>query len=71
LKANHVDRGLTQRPQPSNAVFRALAVRDDGIWDVSLQSVPYDGSRLLRDYEKRKVPARGTILRIFHGVSHM
>jgi len=27
LKANHVDRGLTQRPQPSNAVFRVLADR--------------------------------------------
>ncbi len=27
MKANHVDRGLTQRPQPSNAVFRVLADR--------------------------------------------
>lgn len=63
----YVNPGALGCNAPGQARYAVLTVQDDGPWDVSLRSVPYDARGLLDDYERRQVPARATILRIFHG----
>lgn len=66
-RARYVNPGALGCNALGQARIAILAVQDDGRWDVSLRAVPYDASGLLPDYEERDVPARETILRIFHG----
>ncbi|MBA3377681.1 MAG: metallophosphoesterase family protein [Chloroflexia bacterium] len=65
--ARYVNPGALGCNAPGEARFAVLTVQDDGTWDVSLRCVPYDPGNLLHDYVIRNVPARETILRIFHG----
>jgi len=64
-RSRYVNPGALGCNAPGQARFAMLLIEDDGTWDVSLRSVPYDASGLRRDYEMRDVPARETILRIF------
>ncbi len=66
-RARYVNPGALGCNAPGQARFAMLAVDDDGNWDLSLRSVSCDARDLPHDYEVRKVPARETILRIFHG----
>jgi predicted phosphodiesterase len=68
-RARYVNPGALGCNAPGEARFAMLTVHDDGNWNVSPRSVPYDASGLLLDYEQRNVPARETILRIFHAVT--
>ncbi len=68
-RARYVNPGALGCNAPGQARFAILSIDDDGSWNVSLRSAPYDASGLPRDYEERDVPARETILRIFHGVT--
>lgn len=70
IQGNHhyVNPGALGCNGPGQARYAVLTVNDDGSSDVSLRSVPYDARGLLDDYEQRQVPARATIIRIFHGI---
>lgn len=52
-----------------HARFAVLSVLDDGSWNVQLHAAGYDPTDLFRDFERREVPARATILRAFFGQS--
>jgi len=69
-RARYVNPGALGCNAPGQARFAVLSIEADGTWDLSLRSVPCDAHDLPRDYEERQVPARETILRIFHGVGH-
>jgi predicted phosphodiesterase len=64
-RKRYVNPGALGCHAPGEARFALLQVDDGGTWDVSLRSVPYDASDLVSDYERRDVPARETIVRIF------
>ncbi len=68
-RIRYVNPGALGCNAPGQARFAVLSIEDDGAWDVSLRAVTYDPSGLLPDYETRNVPARETILRIFHGAT--
>jgi hypothetical protein len=45
-----------------HARFGVIPVQDDGAWDVRLLAVAHEPGELVRDFERRDVPARTTIL---------
>lgn len=68
-RARYVNPGALGCNALGEARYGVLIIEEDRPWDVSLRSVPYDAGGLLRDYRQRDVPARETVLRIFHGVN--
>ncbi len=67
-RRRYVNPGALGCNAPGQARYGVLTVQDDGAWDVSLRSVPHDARDLIDDYEQRQVPARATILSIFHEI---
>ncbi|MCA0969647.1 metallophosphatase family protein [Halobacillus litoralis] len=48
----------------------AIVDKKNGSLDVKVKKVPYDNVEFLKSYEELQVPARKTILEIFHGNQH-
>ncbi|WP_064093502.1 metallophosphoesterase family protein [Rossellomorea aquimaris] len=53
------------------AVYSTITIKEDGCIECSIKEVSYDNKKFLLDYDRLQVPARETLLRIFHGNQHL
>lgn len=49
------------------ATYSIIRVKDDGCIDCNVKEISYDNQKFLLNYYKYDVPAKNTILNIFHG----
>lgn len=49
------------------ATYATVSVKDDGCVDCNVKEVAYDNKDFLLNYHRYDVPAKNTLLRIFHG----
>ncbi len=68
-RARYVNPGALGCSTEAMARYAILDITANGTWEIHLRSEPYDRSGLVAEYERRHIPARSTILRIFHGQS--
>lgn len=55
--------GCNSRPV---ATYAIISIKDDGCVDCNVKEVAYDNKKFLLNYHRYNVPAKNTLLRIFH-----